>query len=149
MKRFGAISCLRARAAHESPREPRAGATPGGRAVVGVPFGAGGDVGATGAYPSTASVSGGRPPWASAAHSITFAGAGQRQSWAEDHHLVAEPCRRICVRDAGACLAGSIIKPMVESMELCWQRDPLSTGAIGRFLVPEPLPKSPVAAASG
>jgi hypothetical protein len=80
---------------------------------------------------------------------MTFAGAGQRQSWAEGHHLVAEPYRRICVRDAGACLAGFIIKPMVESMELSWQRGPLSTGAIGRFLVPEPLPKSPAAAASG
>src|SRR5262245_15558365 len=38
------------------------------------------------------------------------AGAGQRQSRAEGHHLVAEPCRRICVRDADGCLAGSIIK---------------------------------------
>jgi hypothetical protein len=46
------------------------------------------------------------------------AGAGQRQSRAEGHHLVAEPCRRICVRDAGGCLASSIIKPMVESMGL-------------------------------
>src|SRR5262245_64569957 len=69
------------------------------------------------------------------------AGAGQRQNRAEGHHLVAEPCRRICVRDAGGCLAGSIIKPMVESMGLSWQQGPLSTGAIGRFLVPEPLPK--------
>ena len=32
---------------------------------------------------------------------------------------------------------------MVESMGLSWQQGPLSTGAIGRFLVPEPLPKSP------
>jgi hypothetical protein len=72
------------------------------------------------------------------------AGAGQRQSRAEGHHLVAEPCRRICVRDAGGCLAGSIIKPMVESMGLSWQQGPLSTGAIGRFLVPEPLPKRPL-----
>ena len=32
-------------------------------------------------------------------------------------------------------------KPMVESMGLSWQQGPLSTGAIGRFLVPEPLPK--------
>ena len=46
------------------------------------------------------------------------AGAGQRQSRAEGHHLVAEPCRRICVRDAGGCLASSIIKPMVDSMGL-------------------------------
>src|SRR5262249_50538076 len=38
-------------------------------------------------------------------------------------------------------LAGSIIKPMGESMGLSWQQGPLSTGAIGRFLVPEPLPK--------
>jgi hypothetical protein len=53
-------------------------------------------------------------------------GAGQRQSRAEGHHLVAEPCRRICVRDAGGCLAGSIIKPMVESMGLSWQQGPLS-----------------------
>jgi hypothetical protein len=30
---------------------------------------------------------------------------------------------------------------MVESMGLSWQQGPLSTGAIGRFLVPEPLPK--------
>jgi hypothetical protein len=37
---------------------------------------------------------------------------------------------------------------MVESMGLSWQQGPLSTGAIGRFLVPEPLPKS-AAAASG
>ena len=66
---------------------------------------------------------------------------GQRQNRAEGHHLVAEPCRRICVRDAGGCLAGSIINPMVESMGLSWQQGPLSTGAIGRFLVPEPLPK--------
>ena len=29
---------------------------------------------------------------------------------------------------------------MVESMGLSWQQGPLSTGAIGRFLVPEPLP---------
>src|SRR5262249_37628810 len=50
------------------------------------------------------------------------AGAGQRQSRAEGHHLVAEPCRRICVRDDGGCLAGSIIKPMVESMGLSWQQ---------------------------
>ena len=28
-------------------------------------------------------------------------------------------------------------------MGLSWQQGPLSTGAIGRFLVPEPLPKSP------
>jgi hypothetical protein len=61
-----------------------------------------------------------------AAHSITSAGAGQRQSRAEGHHLVAEPCRRICVRNAGGCLAGSIIKPMVESMGLSWQQGPLS-----------------------
>src|SRR5215475_492945 len=52
--------------------------------------------------------------------------AGQRQSRAEGHHLVAEPCRRICVRNAGGCLAGSIIKPMVESMGLSWQQGPLS-----------------------
>jgi uncharacterized protein (DUF427 family) len=26
-------------------------------------------------------------------------------------------------------------------MGLCWQQDPLSPGALGRFLVPEPLPK--------
>jgi hypothetical protein len=32
---------------------------------------------------------------------------------------------------------------MVESMGLSWQQGPLSTGAIGRFLVPEPLLKSP------
>ena len=32
-------------------------------------------------------------------------------------------------------------KPMVESMGLSWQQGPLSTGAIGRFLVPEPPPK--------
>src|SRR5262249_32920648 len=38
-------------------------------------------------------------------------------------------------------LAGSIIKPMGESMGLSWQQGPLSPGAIGRFLVPEPLPK--------
>ena len=68
-----------------------------------------------------------------AAHSITFCQAGQRQNRAEG--------RRICVRDAGGCLAGSIIKPMVESMVLSWQQGPLSTGAISRFLVPEPLPK--------
>ena len=30
---------------------------------------------------------------------------------------------------------------MGESMGLSWQQGPLSTGAIGRFLVPEPLPK--------
>ena len=30
-----------------------------------------------------------------------------------------------------------------ESMGLSWQQGPLSAGAIGRFLVPEPLPKSP------
>ena len=28
-------------------------------------------------------------------------------------------------------------------MGLSWQQGPLSTGAIGRFLVPEPLPKIP------
>ena len=32
---------------------------------------------------------------------------------------------------------------MVESMGLSRQQGPLSTGAIGRFLVPEPLPKIP------
>jgi len=78
-----------------------------------------------------------------AAHSITYCRRGQRQSRAESHHLVAEPCHRICVRDAGECLAGSIIKVMVESMQLSWQQGPLSMGTIGRFLVPEPLPKSP------
>jgi hypothetical protein len=30
---------------------------------------------------------------------------------------------------------------MGESVGLSWHQDPLSTGAIGRFLVPEPLPK--------
>ena len=61
---------------------------------------------------------------------------------AEGHHLVAEPCRPICVRSAGGCLAGSIIKPMVESMGLSWQQGPLSTGAIGRFLVPNRCPRA-------
>src|SRR5262249_125077 len=38
-------------------------------------------------------------------------------------------------------LPASIMKPMGEGRGLSWQQGPLSTGAIGRFLVPEPLPK--------
>ena len=45
------------------------------------------------------------------------------------------------IRPAGGRLAGSIIKPTGENMGLSWQQGPLSMGAMGRFLVPEPLPK--------
>jgi uncharacterized protein (DUF427 family) len=38
-------------------------------------------------------------------------------------------------------LPGLLVKPKGKSVGLSWQQGPLSTGAIGRFLVPEPLPK--------
>jgi hypothetical protein len=44
-------------------------------------------------------------------------------------------------RLSGACDGGSAAYREEKDMGLSWQQGPLSTGAIGRFLVPDPLPK--------
>src|SRR6478735_10220188 len=62
-------------------------------------------------------------------------------------NLLSDPryCCRIRVR-RNKCSAhivpASIVKCLREAtMGLSWQQGPLSAGALGRFLVPEPLPK--------
>src|SRR5262249_19492200 len=72
------------------------------------------------------------------AHSIASVGAGERQAGTESRILSWNLA-------AGSAFLSTILprssKPMGESVGLSWQQGPLSTGAIGRFLVPEPLPK--------
>jgi hypothetical protein len=48
--------------------------------------------------------------------------------------------RAAVIRKAGGPKVLSIEEVLVPKT-LSWQQAPLSTGAIGRFLVPEPLPK--------
>jgi hypothetical protein len=72
-----------------------------------------------------------------------LAGAGERQSRTEGRHPLVEPCRRIRVRDSWWTTSGGLDHQNYgeRAVGLSWQQGPLSTGAIGRFLVPEPLPK--------
>ena len=83
-----------------------------------------------------------------AAHSITFC----RRRAASKPGRGSPSCRGTLPPLSRNLAAGSAFamlvevwqarsKPMVESMGPSWQQGPLSTGAIGRFLVPEPLPK--------
>jgi uncharacterized protein (DUF427 family) len=40
-----------------------------------------------------------------------------------------------------ACMPAQWLHPRVDAVGLSWQQGPLSTGSIGRFLIPEPLPQ--------
>src|SRR6185437_69111 len=52
------------------------------------------------------------------------------------------PSKLVPVRHSRGSASSTLISHLGRrAMRLSWQQGPLSTGAIGRFLVPEPLPK--------